>query len=96
MAVFKTNSSIPQPPVKVASKSEVVFEVSQSQTLIDTARRIAQEINIIGLLGTVDYSQMVCQNTDEFVALYQFRQSKYNYKLERVKGLQKLFAKALK
>jgi hypothetical protein len=93
MSAFKTNSS---QPVKVEPKSEVVFEVSKSQQVIDTARKVAQEVNNIGVLGEADYAQMVCQNTDEYVALYEFRLSKFNYKLERVKGLQKLFGKALK
>ena len=36
MSAFKTNSS---QPVKVEQKSEVVFEVSKSQQLLDTARK---------------------------------------------------------
>jgi len=91
MSAFKTSSSI---PIQPSLKSD--FETQKEKLIIEAAKKVVNDINSIGCLELTDYSQIFCRDIEEYICLKEFRQSKFNFKTERVKTLQGLFKKAFK
>jgi len=86
MSVFKTASSLPQVPQQVNDMDLLI---------VNKAKQIASEVNQLNteLIGNITPLDAVAQNIEEIAMLKEFRQSKYNYRIEKIKLLKDRFVK---
>lgn len=84
MSVFKTQSSVQQSQL---SEQEV--------EILKRAKQLANEVNTLNcdLIGNITPLDAVAQNLEEMTMLKEFRMSKYNYRMEKIKLLKDRFSK---
>ena len=85
MSVFKTASTVPQSS-----------QLSENDlAIVARAKQIANEVNQLNtdLIGNITPLDAVAQNIEEITMLKEFRMSKYNYRMEKIKLLKDRFNK---
>lgn len=67
----------------------------EDRMIIQQAHRISNEVMKLRseIVGEATPIECVCESVEEFTMLKEFRASKYNYRMERIKVLQKRFTK---
>jgi hypothetical protein len=71
-------------------------QISESDlAILARAKQIASEVNQLNtdLIGNISPLDTVAQSIEEVAVLKEFRMSKYNYRMEKIKSLKNKFNK---